>query len=69
MHAWSVGSTIKVFKCLIIGRGVYTHAYSHSIQDDHHVFINLESLKVYVLPDGYEVKDSSLNDIKVQNGC
>lgn len=34
------------------------------MNDDHHVFINLETLKVYVLPDGYEVHDSSLNDIK-----
>jgi U4/U6.U5 tri-snRNP-associated protein 2 len=34
------------------------------MNDDHHVFINLETLKVYVLPDGYEVHESSLNDIK-----
>ncbi|KAG1103445.1 hypothetical protein G6F42_017220 [Rhizopus arrhizus] len=31
---------------------------------DHHVFINLQTLKVYVLPDGYEVDNASLNDIK-----
>ncbi|KAJ1806133.1 U4 U6.U5 tri-snRNP-associated protein, partial [Coemansia sp. RSA 2599] len=46
------------------GRGKQTHAYFHSINDDHHVFINLQTLKVYVLPDNYEVRDRSLNDIK-----
>jgi hypothetical protein len=31
----------------------------------HHVFINLNTLKFYCLPDNYEVIDSSLDDIKV----
>lgn len=60
-----------------------SHAYFHSVDDDHHVFINLQTLKVgsawsqlwlrllnsrpqvYILPDGYEVNDQSLGDIKV----
>jgi U4/U6.U5 tri-snRNP-associated protein 2 len=63
-------SNINVYACLVCGkyfqgRGIHSHAYYHSINDDHHVFINLESLKVYVLPDGYEVRDSSFSDIKV----
>ncbi|KAG5645335.1 hypothetical protein DXG03_006397 [Asterophora parasitica] len=31
--------------------------------ENHHVFINLETTKVYVLPDGYPVSDPSLEDI------
>ncbi|THH19693.1 hypothetical protein EW146_g1523 [Bondarzewia mesenterica] len=45
------------------GRGRNSYAYAHSIHDDHHVFINLETTKVYVLPDGYPVSDPSLEDI------
>ncbi|KAK4699826.1 U4/U6.U5 tri-snRNP-associated protein 2, partial [Phenoliferia sp. Uapishka_3] len=46
------------------GRGKTSPAYAHSIAEDHHVYINLTTLKVYVLPDGYEVTDPSLDDIK-----
>jgi len=31
---------------IAIGRGKSSHAYFHSLHEDHHVFINLESLKV-----------------------
>nr|CAG8461812.1 1194_t:CDS:10 [Entrophospora candida] len=62
-------SNLNVYACLVCGkyfqgRGRNSHAYFHSLHEDHHVFINLHTLKVYVLPDGYEVKDSSLDDIK-----
>jgi U4/U6.U5 tri-snRNP-associated protein 2 len=62
-------SNINVYACLVCGkyfqgRGVKSHAYFHSLDEDHHVFINLETQKVYVLPDGYEVKSKSLEDIK-----
>ncbi|KAJ3197158.1 hypothetical protein HK101_005675 [Irineochytrium annulatum] len=62
-------SNLNVYACLVCGkyfqgRGPSSHAYFHSVQEDHHVFINLESLKAYILPDGYEVRDSSLADIK-----
>ncbi|KAI9365448.1 hypothetical protein DFJ73DRAFT_264777 [Zopfochytrium polystomum] len=62
-------SNLNVYACLVCGkyfqgRGPTTHAYLHSLQEDHHVFINLESLKIYILPDGNEVFDASLNDIK-----
>ncbi|GAA5906779.1 hypothetical protein JCM6882_003300 [Rhodosporidiobolus microsporus] len=58
-----------IYCCLICGRyfsgrSSSTPAYAHSIGDDHHVFINLETQRVYVLPDGYEVDDPSLADIK-----
>jgi len=61
-------SNINTYGCLVCGkyfqgRGRNSYAYSHSIHDDHHVFINLETTKVYVLPDGYPVSDPSLEDI------
>ncbi|XP_037964253.2 U4/U6.U5 tri-snRNP-associated protein 2 isoform X2 [Plutella xylostella] len=60
---------INVYACLVCGkyfqgRGTNTHAYTHSVADSHHVFLNLHTLKFYCLPDNYEVIDSSLNDIK-----
>ncbi|KAJ2377874.1 U4 U6.U5 tri-snRNP-associated protein [Coemansia sp. RSA 2607] len=69
-HICSVSlSTNNVYACLVCGkyyqgRGKQTHAYLHSINDDHHVFVNLQTLKIYVLPDNYEVEERSLNDIK-----
>ncbi|KAI5825507.1 cysteine proteinase [Schizophyllum commune Tattone D] len=61
-------SDINVYGCLVCGkyfqgRGPKSYAYAHSIHEDHHVFINLETTKVYVLPDGYPVSDPSLEDI------
>ncbi|EMD32535.1 spindle pole body protein [Gelatoporia subvermispora B] len=61
-------SNINIYGCLVCGkyfqgRGRSSYAYAHSIHDDHHVFINLETTKVYVLPDGYAVSDPSLEDI------
>lgn len=69
-HLCSVSlSDQNVYACLVCGRyyqgrGKQTHAYFHSINDDHHVFINLTTLRAYVLPDNYEIKDKALNDIK-----
>eukprot|EP00048_Salpingoeca_helianthica_P020502 m.6919 g.6919 ORF g.6919 m.6919 type:complete len:504 (-) comp4895_c0_seq1:43-1554(-) len=62
-------SNQNVYACLVCGkyfqgRGKGTHAYTHSLQMFHHVFLNLETLKFYCLPDNYEVIDSSLEDIK-----
>ncbi|EGO05248.1 hypothetical protein SERLA73DRAFT_100998 [Serpula lacrymans var. lacrymans S7.3] len=61
-------SNINTYGCLVCGkyfqgRGRKSYAYAHSIHDDHHVFINLETTKVHVLPDGYPVSDPSLEDI------
>ncbi|KAI8923126.1 hypothetical protein BC831DRAFT_472634, partial [Entophlyctis helioformis] len=66
-------SNINVYACLVCGkyyqgRGKQSHAYFHSMNEDHHVFINLETLGVYILPDGYEVDDPSLGDIKYVDG-
>ncbi|KAF2355958.1 Peptidase C19 ubiquitin carboxyl-terminal hydrolase [Trinorchestia longiramus] len=53
-------SRINVYACLVCGkyfqgRGNNTHAYTHSVSDDHHVFLNLQSLRFYCLPDNYEI--------------
>eukprot|EP00903_Cladosiphon_okamuranus_P010294 g9744.t1 len=62
-------SNNNVYACLVCGkyfqgRGRNTHAYTHSVQHGHHVFINLRTCRVYCLPDSYEVVDSSLEDIQ-----
>ena len=49
----------KYFK----GRSKSSPAYNHSIVEDHHVYLNLETEEFFVLPEGYKVKDNSLNDI------
>ncbi|KAK4228800.1 hypothetical protein QBC38DRAFT_474374 [Podospora fimiseda] len=62
-------SNINVYACLVCGkyfqgRGPKSHAYFHSLDEDHHVYINMGTQKVYVLPEGYEVTSKSLDDIK-----
>jgi len=62
-------SNFNVYACLVCGkyfqgRGINTHAYTHSLVQDHHLFINLHNQNIYCLPDNYEVVDNSLNDIK-----
>lgn len=62
-------SNINVYACLVCGkyyqgRGLDTHSYTHSLEQDHHIFINLSNQKIYCLPDNYEIHDESLNDIK-----
>lgn len=62
-------SNTNVYACLTCGkyfqgRGRSSHAYFHAIDQNHHVYINLQSLKIYVLPEGYEVTSHSLDDIK-----
>ncbi|KAJ8567757.1 hypothetical protein K7X08_019965 [Anisodus acutangulus] len=61
-------TNLNVYACLVCGkyyqgRGTKSHAYTHSLEAGHHVFINLQTEKVYCLPDGYEVIDPSLDDI------
>lgn len=63
-------SHLNVYACLVCGkyfqgRGQNTYAYTHSVDTDHHVFLNLATLKFYCLPDNYEIVDSSLEDITV----
>lgn len=59
----------NVYACLVCGkyfkgRGRATHAFTHSVQSAHHVFINLQNDKIYCLPDNYEVVDHCLQPIK-----
>lgn len=51
---------INVYACLVCGkyfqgRGTNTHAYTHSVAEGHHVYLNLHTLKFYCLPDNYEI--------------
>jgi U4/U6.U5 tri-snRNP-associated protein 2 len=62
-------SNLNVYACLICGKyyqgcGKKTNAYIHSLQEDHHLFINLNNEKIICLPESYEVLDNSLKDIK-----
>ena len=62
-------SNINVYACLVCGRyfqgrGPRSQAYFHALEDNHHVYVNMETKKVYVLPEGYEVHSRSLEDIK-----
>jgi len=62
-------SNINVYACLVCGkyyqgRGSKSQAYFHALEEGHHVYVNMETKKVYVLPEGYEVKSKSLDDIK-----
>lgn len=59
---------INVYACLVCGkyfqgRGTNTHAYTHSVAEAHHVFLNLHNLKFYCLPDNYQIIGLYLNSI------
>lgn len=48
-------SNTNVYGCLVCGRyfqgkGLSTPAYEHSIEFAHHLFINLNTAKIYCLP-------------------
>ena len=63
------GNNFNVYACLVCGkyfqgRGKHTEAYIHSLQEAHHVHMNLQDGRVYCLPDSYEVVDQSLKDIQ-----
>lgn len=62
-------SNINVYACLVCGkyyqgRGPKSHAYFHALEVGHHVYINMDTKRVYVLPEGYEVHNKSLEDIR-----
>ncbi|KAJ0263485.1 Ubiquitin C-terminal hydrolases superfamily protein [Hirschfeldia incana] len=62
-------SNLNVYACLVCGkyfqgRSQRSHAYTHSLEAGHHVYINLLTEKVYCLPDSYEINDPSLDDIR-----
>lgn len=59
----------NVYACLVCGkyfqgRGPSTQAYTHALEAGHHMFMKVESGRVYCLPDMYEVQDRSLADIQ-----
>jgi U4/U6.U5 tri-snRNP-associated protein 2 len=58
-----------VYACLVCGkffrgRSSQTPAYIHAVQVSHYLFCHLEKSRFYCLPDGYEVCDPSLQDIR-----
>lgn len=65
-------SNINVYACLVCGRyfqgrGRNSYAYLHSIDESHHVFMNLTTAQTYILPDNYAVPEenqAALQDIK-----
>ncbi len=62
-------SQVNVYVCLVCGkyfqgRGPTTHAYTHSLECGHHLFMKLDSGRTFCLPDLYEVSDGSLSDIQ-----
>ncbi|KAF2198143.1 U4/U6.U5 tri-snRNP-associated protein-like protein [Delitschia confertaspora ATCC 74209] len=62
-------SNINVYACLVCGkyyqgRGPKSQAYFHALEVGHHVYVNMQTKKIYVLPEGYEVTSKSLEDIK-----
>jgi U4/U6.U5 tri-snRNP-associated protein 2 len=63
-------ATLRVYCCLVCGRylqgrGLGSHAHTHSLEQGHHLFLRLDGTgKVYCLPDGYEVDDRSLDDVR-----
>jgi U4/U6.U5 tri-snRNP-associated protein 2 len=62
-------TNMNVYACLVCGKffqgkSSTTPAYTHSVQMGHFVFINLQDTRTFCLPDGYEIIDAALNDIK-----
>jgi len=59
----------NVYCCLVCGsyfagRAKGSPAYFHALHENHRVFIHLGNSRIYCLPEGYEVYEKSLNDIK-----
>jgi len=57
-----------IYGCLVCGkffrgRGPRTPAYTHSVEESHFVFIHLTNATFHCLPDGYQIRDPSLQDI------
>ncbi|SCU78047.1 LAFA_0A04632g1_1 [Lachancea sp. 'fantastica'] len=58
-------SPLNVYCCLICGRylqgrGENSVAFLHSIHKDHHVFANLQTSRIYLLPENAEVADAPI---------
>lgn len=46
------------------GRSRSSPAHTHSVEQGHYVFVHLLNATFHCLPDDYEIKDASLNDIR-----
>lgn len=66
-------STLNVYCCLVCGRYLQgrranSPAFLHSVNDNHHVFVNFSTLKFCLLPDFIEMEDNGtiqlLNSIR-----
>lgn len=62
-------SNLNIYACLVCGkyfsgRSKSTPAFFHSLEVGHHIFLNLTTLRAYILPDSFENKNPALNDIK-----
>ena len=62
-------SSTNIYACLVCGRyfqgkGKNTPAYEHSLDHEHYLFLNLDSAKIFILPENEEIIDSSLEDIQ-----
>lgn len=58
-----------VYACLVCGkyfrgRGRQTPAYTHSVEESHFVFVHLSKGTFHCLPDDYEIKSPSVQDIR-----
>ncbi|SCU78734.1 LADA_0A07228g1_1 [Lachancea dasiensis] len=58
-------SPLNVYACLkcgkfLQGRKENSVAFQHSIQEDHHAFMNLHTGKAYILPENYQLGDNPL---------
>ena len=58
--------TNNIYSCLICGKyfhgkGKTTPCYIHSLSEQHHLFINLETRAIYCLPDDYELIENQSN--------
>ncbi|KAG7890363.1 hypothetical protein KL935_004078 [Ogataea polymorpha] len=67
-------SSTNIYGCLVCnkyfrGRSMDSECFLHSINDDHHVFVNFDTLSFHILPENYQLDEqtaSSLNDIRQQ---
>lgn len=65
-------ANVNVYCCLVCGkyfqgRTKSSAAYNHSIDEGHHVYLNLSSEKFYILPENYQIENKkslkSLQDV------
>lgn len=47
----------------LVGRGKNSPAYFHSMSQDHHLFMHLDTKSVYCLPENYQVIKGYVEDI------